>query len=216
MKGVSLDQILLDLNDEDPEIKRLAATALLAQNDEDLIKEVLAKVDRATQEVLYNALFDAEGDYAKIFRDATADDDPSVRRLAIRYIFRKGRFCLEDGLKWLEDRDPYVRRRVVNYLSWINESRALKPIASLAVNDPDPLVRSDALRLIALWGNKGEAELIIQALDDDDLQVRSQAVYALSRITGEDFGDPISASEDELEWIVAKWQAWWEIVKEGR
>ena len=119
-------------------------------------------------------------------------------------------------VKWLEDRDPYVRRRVVNYLSWINESRALKPIASLAVNDPDPLVRSDALRLIALWGNKGEAELIIQALDDDDLQVRSQAVYALSRITGEDFGDPISASEDELEWIVAKWQAWWEIVKEGR
>ena len=40
------------------------------------------------------------------------------------------------------------------------------------------------------------------------------AIHALKRLTGEDFGDPIGASDDEFEWIVAKWQGWWEIMKE--
>ncbi len=218
MKGVSLDQILLDLKDDDNEIKRMAAQALLHQTDdpEDLVRSVIDDADIDTLEAVYSVLFDADGDYSAIFMDATVSDDPRIRRMAIRYIFRKGRFCLEDGLKWLKDGDPYVRRRVINYISWINESGALKPISELAIKDPDPMVRIDALKVIAVWGDGGDAERIIKALEDEDPDVKGQAIYTLSRITGEDFGDPLGASDDELEWIVAKWQAWWEIMKEGK
>ncbi len=181
---------------------------------EKLVASVIEDSDKITQAVIYGVLFEAEGDYSPIFINAADDEDAKIRRMAIRYIFRKGRFCLEDGLRWLSDGDPYVRRRVINYISWINDSQALQPICRLAVEDPDPMVRNDALKLIAVWGSRDDAGIIMQALGDEDLDVRTQAIYTLSRITGEDFGEPIGLSEDELEWIIAKWQAWWEIVEE--
>lgn len=216
MKRVSLDQILRDLKDDDPEIKKMAAKAILRESSpaDQVIADILKEADKPTATAIYDVLFDDSTDFAAIFQEATADPDARVRRQAIRYLFRRGFFTVEDGIKWLEDPDPYVRRRVISYLFWLNGKPAIDAIMRLAVEDPDPMVRKDALRLIAIWGDKQDAYPVIKALEDSSLEVRMQAIHALKRLAGEDFGEPAGASDDEFEWIVAKWQGWWEIMKE--
>jgi len=213
---LSIDQILEDLKDSDPEIKRLAAKALVqhAPRPDELALSVIEQADRSTAMVVYDVLFDAPGDYSMVFRQGARDPDPDVRCKAIRYLFRNKAFKITDGVQWLKDEDPYVRRRVISYLSWINDRASLPPILALATQDQDPKVRKDALRLIAVWGRHEHVGAIMPALEDSDVEVRVQAIQTLKRITGEDFGEPSGATADELEWIVARWQGWWEITKE--
>lgn len=216
LKRAGLDQILVDLKDSDPEIKKLAAKALLADPScsDQLIASILSDADKTTSEIIYDALFDNENDFPAVFHAATNDPDPDLRRKAVRYLFRRGMFTTEQGIKWLDDSDPYVRRRVISYLFWINDKAALESVIRLALKDPDPMVRKDALRLAGIWGSMKDVQVVIKALEDPSVQVRMQAIWALKRLTGEDFGEPSSASDDEFEWIVAKWQGWWELMKE--
>ncbi len=216
MKRVGLDQILLDLKDSDPEIKKLAAHGLLRDPScsGELIESILKEADHATAAILYEILFEDENDFSSVFYAASNDPDPKIRRLAIRYLFRRGTFTIEDGIRWLSDDDPYVRRRVISYLFWINDKSALEPVVRLAVDDPDPTVRKDALRLVGIWGSKEEIQHVIRALEDSTFDVRMQAIRTLKRLTGEDFGEPVGASDDEFEWIIAKWQGWWELMRE--
>lgn len=212
---LSIDQILEDLRDNDPEIKRLAAKALVQQTSrpDEVALSALEQADRTTSQIIYDVLFDAPGDYTQVFRRGAQDTDPCVRCHAIRYLFRNKAFHRDDGLRWLSDEDPYVRRRVISYLSWINDRASIEPILALATQDPDPYVRRDALRLVSVWGKRADAGRIMAALEDTDPEVRTQAIHTLKKITGENFGEPTGASEDELEWIVARWQGWWEITK---
>jgi hypothetical protein len=137
-----------------------------------------------------------------------------VRARAIRYLFRRGAFRPEDGIKWLEDSDSYVRRRVISYIFWLNDKSSLGAVARLCIEDPDESVRKDCLRLIAIWGSIENVEQVIQALEDPSHEVRMQAVQTLKKLTGEDFGEPLGASSEEFEWIIARWQGWWEIMRE--
>jgi HEAT repeat protein len=216
LKRVGLDQILEDLTDNDPEIKKLAAKALLKDSScsDELIASVLQDADKTTSGILYETLFDDDKDYPDVFHSATSDPDPGVRRMAIRYLFRRGAFALEDGIVWLGDTDPYVRRRVISYLFWINDRSALESVVRLSLEDPEQAVRKDALRLVGIWGGKEEIPHAIKALEDSSLEVRIQAIRTLKRLTGEDFGEPSTASVDEFEWIIAKWQGWWELMEE--
>ncbi|MCE5274625.1 MAG: HEAT repeat domain-containing protein [Syntrophaceae bacterium] len=211
-----LNQILKDLFDSDPEIKKMAAKAILKDADEpaQVFSSILKEADRPTATVVYDVLFDAEGDFSSIFRAATGDDDAQVRNRAIRYLFRRGMLLPQDGISWLEDSDPFVRRRVISYLFWMNDRTSLGAVVRLSNTDPDPMVRKDCLRLISIWGTKSEVPHLIKALEDPSHMVRTQAVHALKRLTGEDFGEPLGASPEEFEWIVAKWQGWWEIMGE--
>jgi HEAT repeat protein len=216
LKRVGLDQILRDLKDSDPEIKKMAAKAILKESSspDQILANILQEADKPTAMAIYDGLFNDNNDYPEIFMGATADSDPRIRRQAIRYLFRRGLFKVEDGINWLEDNDPYVRRRAISYLFWLNGRSAIDSVMRLAVEDPDAMVRKDALRLIAMWGETKDAPHVIKVLDDPSVEVRVQAINALKRLTGEDFGEPIGASDDEFEWIIAKWQGWWEIMKE--
>ena len=155
-----------------------------------------------------------EGDDVDVAKAPTQDEDPRVRARAIRYLFRRGAFHPEDGIKWLEDSDSYVRRRVISYIFWLNDKSSLGAVARLCIEDPDESVRKDCLRLIAIWGSIEEVEQVIKALEDPSHDVRMQAVQTLKRLTGEDFGEPLGASSEEFEWIIARWQGWWEIMRE--
>ena len=216
MNRVGFEQILRDLDDIDPEIKKMAAKAILRAPScaGQLVASILKDADNPTAAALYDTLFDDENDYPAVFFDATADPDPRVRRQAIRYLFRRGSFTVEDGLRWLRDNDPYVRRRVIGYLFWINDRSAIDSVVRLVLDDPDPMVRKDALRLVGIWGGRKDVQHVVQALDDSSVEVRIQAIRTMKRLTGEDFGEPLGVSDDEFEWIIAKWQGWWELMKE--
>lgn len=168
MKRVDLEQILRDLKDNNPEIKKMAAKAILKDPScsGQFIASILKDADKPTAAAIYDVLFDDEKDYPEIFLEAAADPDPRVRRQAIRYLFRRGSFTVEDGIGWLNDNDPYVRRRVISYLFWINDRSVLESVIRLAVNDPDPMVRKDALRLVGIWGSRKDIQHVIHTLDD--------------------------------------------------
>jgi len=216
LKGIGLNQILRDLQDEDPEIKKMAARAILkeSQDPAQILTSVLKDADKPTSGAIYDILFDAEQDFSGIFREAANDDDPRVRARAIRYLFRRGAFRPEDGIQWLDDSDPYVRRRVISYLFWLNDKSSLSAVARLAIEDPDESVRKDSLRLMSIWGTIEDVDQIIRALEDPVHEVRMQAIQTLKRLTGEDFGEPLGSSAEEFEWIIARWQGWWEIMRE--
>lgn len=216
LKQVGLDQILLDLKDSDPEIKKLAAKALLKDPtcSDELLFSILKDADPVATAVLYDALFDDEKDFPSIFFAAAEGTDARVRRMAVRYLFRRGMFTVEDGIRWLEDPDPYVRRRVIGYLFWINDKAVLEPVTRLALDDLDAAVRKDALRLVGVWGGVTEVQQVIGTLEDSSIEVRVQAIRTMRSLTGQDFGEPVGATEDEFEWIVAKWQGWWELMRE--
>jgi HEAT repeat protein len=213
---LNMNDILQDLKDSNPEIKRLAARALAQQGDssQNLILDALESADRDTAAIMYETLFDAPGDFTKVFNKGTKEKDPYIRSQSIRYLFRNGSFNPTEGVNWLNDRDPYVRRRVISYLSWMNDRSSLGSIMHVAVKDEDPKVRKEALKLASVWGRKNDAGNIIDALKDKDAEVKVQAIFTLKKITGEDFGNPSGASDDELSWIVAKWQGWWKIIKD--
>jgi hypothetical protein len=216
LNRVGFEQILRDLDDIDPEIKKMAARALLRDPScsRQLIASILQDADKPTAAALYEVMFNDEGDYTEIFRNAAADSDPRVRMQAIRYLFRRGAFTVEDGLEWLKDSDPYVRRRVISYLFWMNDRSVIDSVVRTALSDEDPRVRKDALRLVGIWGGKKDVQHVILTLDDDSVEVRIQAVKTMKRLTGEDFGEPLGVTGDEFEWIVAKWQGWWELMRE--
>ncbi|MEA2101943.1 MAG: HEAT repeat domain-containing protein [Thermodesulfobacteriota bacterium] len=215
MKDAVLEQILEDLKDNDPNIKQLAAKALLQQPGvEKIISEILDHSDHPTSSIIYEQIYEAQGDYSSIFRTAMDNSDPRIRGIAVRYLFRKGSFEKADGIQWLKDPDPYVRRRVLGYLAWVGDCTSLEEVIPLASRDTNPLVRRDALKLIAIWGKKTDTGTVLPLLEDSDHRVRTQAILTLRRITGEDFGEPMGSSGDEQEWIAAKWQGWWEIIKE--
>jgi HEAT repeat protein len=216
LNGIGLNQIMRDLTDSDPEIKKMAAKAILRESDDpaQLLSTVLKDADRPTATVIYDILFDADDDFSLIFREAAESPDAQVRARAIRYLFRRGMLYPQDGIKWLEDPDPYVRRRVISYLFWINDKNSLEAVSILSNTDPDPMVRKDCLRLISIWGTKKDVPHALKALEDPSHHVRMQAINALRRLTGEDFGEPMGASPEEFEWIVAKWQGWWELMGE--
>ncbi len=215
--ALNMNDILQDLKDSNPEIKRMAAKALTQQGNasQNLIIEALESADKDTATIMYDTLFDTPGNFTKVFYKGTEERDPHIRCQSIRYLFRNGAFKPSEGIQWLNDHDPYVRRRVISYLSWMNDRSSLGTIMHLAVRDSDPKVRKDALKLVSVWGRKNDAGNLIDALKDKDIEVKIQAICTLKKITGEDFGNPTGATEDELSWIVAKWQSWWKIVKDA-
>ena len=98
----------------------------------------------------------------------------------------------------LNDQDPEVRKRALNALIALKDSRVID-ILIKNLNDQDPEVRADAVK--ALGKNKDPKAILplINALKDEEWLVRDRAVNALKNITGQDLG------EDAV-----LWQEWWE------
>jgi len=215
LKKIGLDQMVRDLHDADPDVKKMAARAILrdAPDAAKVFAEVIAESDGETLAVVLDVLFDADDDFTSVFSQVTRHPDASLRAKAIRYLFRRGAFKPSDAVAWLEDPDPYVRRRAVSYLFWMNDAASLRAVSRLCTDDPDVSVRKDCLRLLSVWGSDSDIDQAIRALEDPCPDVRVQAVQTLRRITGQDFGDPAGADGEEFEWIAAKWQGWWELTK---
>ncbi len=100
MKRVGLDQISVDLKDSDPEIKKLAAKALLkdASCSGELIASILKDADKADGYGLYDILFDDENDFSSVFRAASESSRPQGEAARPSAICSGGAFTIEDGI----------------------------------------------------------------------------------------------------------------------
>jgi len=104
-------------------------------------------------------------------------------------------------LDWaFKDERDQVRRNAVKLLARCPRLRNERWNEHLVIctNDPDPVVRSDAVEALATDGNHSVVDTLIARLNDSDQFVCKAANRSLTTITGKHFG------EDADEW-----ENWW-------
>ncbi len=115
------------------------------------------------------------------------DVDPSARALAADVL---GELALpahaeQLSLSLRQDSQWIVRRRAARALVKIKGSEAAQDIALCLKNDPHPFVRVEAIELAAsALEPKRAAELILEGLKDEALEVRLAAYLTLKDLTG--------------------------------
>ncbi len=89
------------------------------------------------------------------------------------------------------------------------DPRLLAPLKR-TVDEPEagPLRLEYARALLAL-GDFSRAEVLIDALEDDDVRVRGNALKALREATGETQGFQPQGPPEERAAAVVRWRAWW-------
>ncbi|MCL5037502.1 MAG: HEAT repeat domain-containing protein [Chloroflexi bacterium] len=92
-----------------------------------------------------------------------------------------GRKDVKYLMELIQDKDPDVRKQVIQYISDVRYEEAVPSlINSLRDNDPD--VRRDAAARLGSLGDKKTVPYLIQSLNDPEAQVREAAAEALGYI----------------------------------
>ena len=189
------------LFDEDESVRRAAAEALnefhrdiyqdpalehlldaLASND--------ARVRKAAAEAL--GFLGNRAAVGPLLDVALYDDDDSVRRAAadaLNEIYPDG--ALDYLLDALTDEDPATRSAAAQALGFLGNRAALHPLADLALNDGDETVRQTAAEALGELDRGRAAEILIQALADEEADSREAASEAL-----EDIGASLTTLEN--------------------
>ncbi|MBF0494115.1 MAG: HEAT repeat domain-containing protein, partial [Candidatus Omnitrophica bacterium] len=104
------------------------------------------------------------------------------------------------------DRDPNVRRFIVNCLDHTGGEARVTAIARLSA-DSDESVRKIAVKKLSLLGNHFAFVNLVPRLEDPDVNVRKEAIYGLKRIAGTDYGYNFLGTEGERRRAVKQWKA---------
>jgi hypothetical protein len=113
---------------------------------------------------------------------------------------------LYDDLHSRDDKGVWPREAPVRTYLWRKGAKSFDAIGfdpadvpSLIglLKDPNVLIRMRAARTLGQTKDPRALQALVAALSDDNAYSRSDAVWALERITGKDFGDDRAA-----------WEAW--------
>jgi HEAT repeat protein len=85
----------------------------------------------------------------------------------------------------LGDADANVRMDAVSDLGLLSDTRAESLLVSTAMQDPAPLVRSEALYALEMLGAESQLAVFRHALADPDNDVRKAAISALEELGGD-------------------------------
>ncbi len=105
---------------------------------------------------------------------------------------------IEEWIAALKDTDWKVRQQAAEALGQLRDGYALEPLTA-ALQDEVSAVRATAVAALGALGDQYSVEPVIGTLGDSDAAVRQASGKALTKITGENFG------EDR-----ERWQKWWE------
>ena len=81
----------------------------------------------------------------------------------------------------------------------------------LRIDEPDPVVRLCAIRLLVRRDLAGAVEPLLVGLEDSENLVRLAAVRHLRAVTRQSFGFDAFAGETVRTAAVARWRAWWRV-----
>lgn len=118
------------------------------------------------------------------------DSDALVRAAAARALGLAGDpNYLPQLVAGLEDPSPVVRGDVAWALNRVPGELATGPLKKHATQDASPDVRAGCCQALRCYSASSVGETLMRALRDPDLNVRRQARFTLSEITGVDVGD---------------------------
>lgn len=177
------DLLLVQVSDDDPEVRRLSARALGTIGDPsagDILADLL---DDSSNLVRFNAasslsqLGDARG--TEFLFDAVSDADPILRVNAVKSLIR------------VQRTSQAVQERLV---------------ASLTADDP--FMRSGAAQVLGEALVEDAVAPLLKALEDEDSQVRCNAVIALGRIGAPESRASLEELTGDADATVAYYAEW--------
>lgn len=116
---------------------------------------------------------------------------------------------LKTWLDALGDDDAGVRFSAVVELGRLRSLRAVPPLGEALVSDPDPYVREQAARTLAVFRERGAGRWLVQALEDPAETVALEAAATLQKLARKNFGFTEKASKSERKAALSKWEEWW-------
>ncbi len=185
------------------EIKNLSHATMLTGLERLLARE---KDTLQTIEIL-NAL--AGLGPKQLFVDYTGHSDAGVRLAALRAI---SKYNDEESFSilssFMKDKDPEVRRQMLNCLCWSFGERCL-PFALKALHDSNAEVRKSACHIVGTLKTQLAISTLISLLSDPQTDVQESASVALKKITKQDFDFKVNGSKKEKDDAVEGWRYWW-------
>ncbi len=178
---------LQQLQDPDPEKRRVACVTLAAARDPSTAQALLnatgdpIPVVRATALAAYRAV---EGPRAKerLIQALHQDLDREVRwQAAAELEALRDPSAVPDLIEALEDRDPLVRIGAAEALKGIPDPRALQPLIR-ALKDKDTGVRRAATEGLGKIGDRAAVPALTRVLFHHDFQTRRRAAEALAKL----------------------------------
>ncbi|MEE2658782.1 MAG: HEAT repeat domain-containing protein [Candidatus Latescibacterota bacterium] len=181
-------ELVSQLTDDDPEIRRESATALGDVGDASLIPQLLPLLEDSSNLVRFNTAsslsrLGSEEGMSFLF-GSLADEDPILRVNATKsltLVQRMSGEVEERLLKTLRSDSPRLRSGAVQILGDAKVARAVPQLIE-ATSDSDSQVRWNAVIALARIGS-GQARSALQALlSDDDETVAYYAEWALLQL----------------------------------
>lgn len=167
------------LVDADPEIRLLAAVALVKLGESSARDTVLNAVRRGGDALAETAIAELEGaNYfgVSLLVELVRDGGPRQGRL------QQALDRVRDQLVGqLADDDPEIRRESAAALGDVEDPAVVEQLLG-ALDDPSNLVRFNAASSLVRLGNERGTEFLFHALDDADPILRVNAVKSLVRV----------------------------------
>ncbi|MBF0477924.1 MAG: HEAT repeat domain-containing protein [Candidatus Omnitrophica bacterium] len=105
----------------------------------------------------------------------------------------------------IHDRDPHIRRFIVNHLDHRGSDPEATAIGRLA-GDSDENVARIAIRKLGLMGNHFAFVSLVPKLESPNIKIRKEVISALKVLTGTDLGYNYAATDSELKRHVQPWK----------
>ncbi|MBF0479923.1 MAG: HEAT repeat domain-containing protein [Candidatus Omnitrophica bacterium] len=190
------------------EIRKLSRPTVIA------ILEQLLAVETDTLQIieLVNALAAVSEDTSipkTLFRKYISHSDAGIRLAALRAISKyKDEESFNVLTTYIKDKDPEVRRQMVNCLCWSFGEKCL-PSIIVALHDSDASVRKAASQIAGVLKAKQAISGLITLLSDVSEEVQASAASALKKITKEDFEFKVNGTKREKDDAIEGWRFWW-------
>jgi HEAT repeat protein len=217
---------LIELADlEDPDALQLIATAMKHDASPDVRGEAARVLGAWEQRDIVEALCHALHDTDDNVREAAASslsalkqassgavlcawaDDPApfVKRAVLRAL-RELRYAdaFAPALRALEHDDANVRIEAVGVLGWLKDTRALAPLADIAVRDGNADIRRAAIAALgfAHADDPAISSALLHALGDSAWQVREESATTLGKLRAASARDALIGALDDADWQV--------------
>ena len=151
------------------------------------------------------------GDQTALEAEASVKDVKVACR-AVRAMGRVGRKALGGVRAAMKDKRPEVRQAAVIAVSQAGGKKETPSVAAIVAADESPAVRAAALSLGRMRAYT-EMDTLLNALADDDEDVRRRANAAIEKIIGAGVSFRASASEEKRMRDIASLRAIWNKMK---
>lgn len=210
----TLEDYILRLADENPDVRRNAAWWLGRQRDIRIVEPLIAAATDPDQDVrlrVMESLGNIRGEdvLEPLLRALAGDSAAEVRAAAAQALGRVGDVrAVETLIAALADEAPEVRTGAAASLGDLTDNRAAAPLAQVLVKDNDPDVRYFCSKSLTNIGGAKTVDALLAVLPQAD----SGPLLYILEILGQLFDKraieplrPYAAAEDEAIRETAKW-----------